>query len=587
LISARCRRLTVAWGIAAIVGTLRLAVARAEALAEASGDETINDDSEGAASSASAPPVASGGEQPPADVDSNPPSPPATRDSAQVDAEPKPTYDETKLREVIGLGWTIKPSRDTAAWYVEPREPNYWLAVGWQLTVLLAGVGYYYIEKDVNSIDWYYDYSFTTFRDKLIGKGYAFDSNIYDTNFISHSVAGTLYYAGARGSRVGPMGALGIAVASSALWELLGEYRERAALNDMLATPFGGAAFGESLFQLGALFDRSCDSGVTRALAGVFAPGKALADYLDDADPLRPKNCSAFGLPRLGDYRIDLSIGPRWIHSWGETPAESRPAAEAILDTEIINLRRWGRPGRGWTSFSDGNISSLAVTYWADEAGRADVRVRARSAFGGLHYRNIEPVGPGRHGMEFVLSAGLGVEYSRHRYGTKLREDPMYVLELPSVQGRARWTRGHDKLDFQVVLATTYAGAGSFALEKYAVDNPRSELTSAAEHHGYNHALGVSLIPRAVYSTPSWRLGLHGRSDRMFVVRALDGDDQITSHRPASERRYRGELWFEYGPPRGFRWHVDVAGAQRRGNIDAYRTSMEEVSVGTALKYGF
>ncbi len=499
-----------------------------------------------------------------------------------------------------GLAWAAESSRrppepDTQAWqvvrapdkvfsYRTPQSPAYLRAGALQFGVLGAGMGWYYWNKESNQLDWEYNYDWTTFRAKLEGSGYSFDSNLFDTNALAHTGAGTLYYVGARGNRMSIGGALAVAFASSLVWEVIGEFRERVSVNDMLVTPLAGAALGESLFQLAAFFERGCDRPLNHTLALTFAPTKALADALDGAEVLHSSRCDGNGFPRIGYHRFEFSVGSRVVRSAGAGADVPRVLGELRAKTEVVNLRRFGQPGTGWMSFADGNVSSLELVAAAGAVGVSDFRVDARTLLAGLHFRNIRAGHGGSRGHEFLFGAGLGLEYSRHRYGdVHQRHDPAFVLEVPSMLARYRSLSGHTQWDLGLVVAPSYASIGGFALPAYDLQSDRGELTTVARQHGYNHAFGVSLSPRIEWSRDRLRVGFEVRNDRLFASRVLDREAESRSRREVTELRRRLRVWFasELTGVLGFR--LDVGARQRVGKIDELVRQASEVHAGAAL----
>src|SRR5689334_21956742 len=86
--------------------------------------------------------------------------------------------------------------------YEEPAAKHYLRALLEEFGLAAAGFGYYFIEQKTNSIDWVLNYDWLSFRQKLTCEACAFDQNYFDTNFVTHPAAGTLYYLAARGNRL-------------------------------------------------------------------------------------------------------------------------------------------------------------------------------------------------------------------------------------------------------------------------------------------------------------------------------------------------------------------------------------------------
>src|SRR5690606_11268614 len=137
-------------------------------------------------------------------------------------------------------------------------------------------------------------------------------------------------------------------------------------------------------------FDRSCPTPLNRVLGTVLGPFKTYSDLRVGARPLRSRRCDAYGLTRVGAHSFELSVGPRLVVPGRDSNAEPYVVTEGRVRTDIVNLSRYGEPGRGWRSFSDGNVSSMDVVVAAGEGGIEDLRLSTHTMFAGLHYRNLE-----------------------------------------------------------------------------------------------------------------------------------------------------------------------------------------------------
>ena len=99
--------------------------------------------------------------------------------------------------------------------YRAPRGPHYVRLALEEVVLVGAGFGQYWYDREQNSRDWQFSYDWESFRARLEGKAYAFDTNGFDTNFVFHPAAGTLYYLTARSNRFGPFESLAIAFGTS------------------------------------------------------------------------------------------------------------------------------------------------------------------------------------------------------------------------------------------------------------------------------------------------------------------------------------------------------------------------------------
>lgn len=471
--------------------------------------------------------------------------------------------------------------------YTRPSEKYYLRATLEELGLLGLGLVHYFANQDINSVDWDLDYDWPSMRSKLVGDAYALDTNRFDTNYITHPAAGMLYYVAARGNRLSVLESLGYAFASSTIWELAGEYRELVSVNDVIVTPFSGFTLGESTNAIGAFFDRSCKTSTNAVLGSIFGFSKSLHDAIDDADLARTKSCDRFGLSTAGGHRFDLAAGNAAVFS----ESDANPSGEARFggSAEVVHLNDLGRAGHGWQSFSDGNVASLSVSLSVAADRVTDLTAGARTVPFGLHYRDlVRSTSSTVRGAEVVVGLLVGSEYSQHRYGRPAGKiDHFFVLDLPSTATTIILRRGSQRLELGLDGGATFGAADAFALEEYRADVSNAGLASVTRAHGYTHAAGFSLAPRALLVLEGAELGFRSRVDRLYGFRVLDratnGDISVA----ANEARRRGTLWLAFGPSALPRVVLFVEGLRRSGTIQDVKSTRRELAIGTSVQAMF
>jgi hypothetical protein len=116
-------------------------------------------------------------------------------------------------------------------------------------TVLGVGTVWYHIDTS-NRKDQIYSVKESLYQRFTGFDSWRYDSNLFETNTVGHPAAGALYYLGARYNGFGRFGSYMFAIGGSAMWEFFCEVQEVVSINDMIHTPFGGAAIGEPVYQL-------------------------------------------------------------------------------------------------------------------------------------------------------------------------------------------------------------------------------------------------------------------------------------------------------------------------------------------------
>lgn len=85
-----------------------------------------------------------------------------------------------------------------------------------------------------------------------IRHGFVWDNDQFSTNLFAHPYHGSLYFNTARSNGLNFWESAPYSLAGSLMWEFCGE-REPAAINDLMATTFGGMALGEVTFRISSL----------------------------------------------------------------------------------------------------------------------------------------------------------------------------------------------------------------------------------------------------------------------------------------------------------------------------------------------
>ena len=464
-------------------------------------------------------------------------------------------------------------------------QPNVWRMGLEEIGILAAGIGYYFLDRDTNALDWTYDYEWETLEAKLTGDGYSFDTNYFKTNTLSHSGAGALYYIAARGNRLTVPSSLAIAFLTSSAWEVLAEFRERVSINDLFITPLGGFAFGESMSQVGALFDRGCDSELFRVLGSFFGPSRSVHDWMDGAELARATSCNRDGFALTGLHRIRLSAGTA-LAAGGGSGMAGRNWIEGAARIDVTHLTSIGRQSGGWTVFSDGNIARLEARLRGEIGYLHDVHLHARAIAFGAHYGQPSHRSP--MSADGAIGLGAGVIYSEHQYGEEDESrDPWFVLEAPTLYARFWSTVTSHEFFVSLAVAPTLAEVGAFALREYAQDHDLSALTPIARQRRYNHALGVAVHPELGWSSTFHEFSLALRLDRLFPIRSLIGDQRASSDVPLREARRQARLSLALGSDRTVRFRTDLHVDQRSGSIAQVSRVETEVtwSSGIELRY--
>lgn len=98
------------------------------------------------------------------------------------------------------------------------------------------------------------DYCINSLREirQNVKKGFRFDGDLFETNFVGHPYHGALYYTAARSNNLSLAAAAASTLAGSLAWEEVAE-TDDPSINDIFSTVVGGIAVGEVLTRLARL----------------------------------------------------------------------------------------------------------------------------------------------------------------------------------------------------------------------------------------------------------------------------------------------------------------------------------------------
>lgn len=490
---------------------------------------------------------------------------------------------------VLGLAWLwprhssadqVADSDARIVSYTTPQEAHYWRMTLEELAILGAGIGQYWYDRNSNSRDWQFKYDWPSFEARIEGRAYAFDTNGFDTNFLFHPTAGSLYYLSARSNHLNAVESLLVAFTASSLWEFFGEFQEKISINDVVVTPLTGMAWGETTTELGAYFMRACPSTANDIFGTTLAPLTALHDAADGATRIHsdcnPDSASA--------HRFRLSLSGGEAQTAGLTPY---PFLRLSVQAEVIHLPGFARPGTGWSTFSDGNVSRFALsTSFAGPHSPTvtDVTLITQTVLTGVHYRHNFFEASELHRSEALFGLLIGAEYGRHRYDPDAAPDRIFLIDVPALT--TRWYGRTRDLGWELTLDAggTFGGVDSFALSRaLELGQALTDLTSVAQGEGYNHVVGLALAPRARIDLGAAEIGIDLRSDRMLAWRLFDRSN-VVSHTAVTEQRRRGSLWISVGAPGVERFTLSTNWTRRSGSVGDVRVGRTELSLNAGVE---
>ena len=422
-------------------------------------------------------------------------------------------------------------------WLASSRRSPKVLRFTLESTLLIAlGSAYYWVDPLANSADWDYP----TFGQKLSFESVRFDNNLFATNHILHPLAGAANYGLARVNGLTPAGALVSTIAFSVVWEFALEYREQVSVNDMLFTPFGGAALGEFLYQLGEYLNSAPGGGglAQRAAAATLGLPQRLHDALDGVEASREPPLDALGFSYAYWHRFGLAYEGT-LASGDRGPSDHLHGFR--VDARLAAMPGFLRPGRFQRGFQQGNFVEIRARAGWGGSGTSEVDIWSFADLAGRYAQDfaISESG-GRSGSASLL--GLSTAFRFNQRELLERHDRFAVVHLLGPHAAA-WV-GSDGLlaSCDASFHGDFAGVHPAALRDWQELTPNPAVKSILAKERYVYTFGFSSRLRARLALRSMEFSAFVSHGQYESVEGIDRREELLTRDP-----HTSDTILEYG----------------------------------------
>jgi hypothetical protein len=438
--------------------------------------------------------------------------------------------------------------------------------------LMTIGTIWYWRSPSSQSSDWDLRFDWPSWRRKIDLQAVRFDSNLFQTNAISHPISGHWYYHASRDNGLSLGQSYLSAFVASTFWEYFVEFRELPSLNDMIMTPAGGAVLGESAYRLGRYFAAGPPTLLNRLGAWIFTPIASVNDLMTRRRTAVP--------PRTGDHRLWLGLGQ------ASSEVASNPRRQELslsAGGAIIAHPGYRRPGDGAAAVAPGSWSGIALRLLVDRGqGVQGFALRSNTLYGGRYLKHyIDLDGPRGWGLLLGLGGTFSYEVRDLNPGT----DRVASVGLLGPMTELAFDESWFHLRLSASAHYSFALLQSLAYALHADALSRQTIKTSLHDGGYYYGHGLTgtaalrLRLAAVELALTQDLGLfRSLEGRDRFQEKLDHDFALTEERAAwsalaSLRLFGGPVWLT----------GQLETLRRRSHLLAWTTHVDETRLGLSV----
>jgi hypothetical protein len=303
--------------------------------------------------------------------------------------------------------------------------------------------------------------------------GWSFDTNkrIYN---LGHAFAGVVYYQTARANGFDSLKSFGISFGASLFWEILGEYKEKASINDQVITPFGGAILGEVGYQVARALRNKSNAFVSGFFSGVLDPSSSLNILAE-----------RFGAQRR-TYLSDLNDQEKASLVLSAAASPGSDSKKLGFEADIVNIPGFGEKGRDHGLVLDTAAVRLTIEKTQSKLGPNDLKFLASVAWAAYYEKEHEL----QNGYEWYGALSSGVDY--REINAPVDDFNMAVHIVGSTIQLNGYYRGF-KLSTAFDILGDFAMMNSLAISKAALGDPNAiHYQSVVQRQQYYFGFGFT-----------------------------------------------------------------------------------------------
>jgi hypothetical protein len=343
--------------------------------------------------------------------------------------------------------------------------------------ILLAGDLAYYFNGKIIKKDYAFSTNETFMKRFTTTETLTFDTNPMQTNAVAHPIAGTAYYLIARSNGFNSMESFAFSFVSSAVWEYFCEFKEITSVNDMIVTPVGGMAFGESIYQFAAYF--AADS------SGFFS------DFvntwiLDGRNYYRGAHVNG-GFTSLVWNDMKLFTG-------GGTTDKNEEFINFGIDLEMYGIKRFNRSGKTSGVLFNGPYSKILLNSKINDYGLKEFQLYSETALIAYVNQHLHTEEDVTSGYAVYIGINSAFDYKKFKTGDFMDELGITHIAGPVADIFLKFMSAQIRM--RLAAFGDFACVQSFGLAPYLDSHPNENLQNRGAYvtaeQGYYYGKGAT-----------------------------------------------------------------------------------------------
>lgn len=369
-----------------------------------------------------------------------------------------------------------------------------------ELSAVLGFASYkYYQNLVVNRVDFDYPEFSDKLKDTLLSsKGWTFDTN-KDLYNVGHAFAGAIYYQIGRATGFSALKSFAIASTASLFWEVIGERKEKAAINDQIITAVGGAIIGEAGFQIARAIRKKSNSFLAQAFAFIWDPMSGVNRFYDKLTSQR--NALLEDLSAEQVIELETYIAKSLDDSQSKTIG---------FKADVIKIEGYGKDGEAAGVILETTSVNAVAEATKNKMSGVELKLITTVAWASYYKKKIQ----NQQGYEFITSFSSEFEYDKKAYPV---DDFNLTVHMFGPQILVNGYIGGFKVSAEVAVYADFAMINSLALGQYDKANPnqRQNLQSVIREQGYYFGFGSTEKIRLALSKANWTMFAEARSSKV------------------------------------------------------------------------